>query len=77
MRDQAERSGQDTADLLSKAAEQWELDSADSISEVLVWRLNHLSRTTPPTRRPRPTHPVPVPSALPPQQAVQGPRPRR
>ncbi|MCZ1009873.1 relaxase/mobilization nuclease domain-containing protein [Streptomyces lydicus] len=66
--DQAERVGHDTAALLAKAAAQRELDSAESISEVLVWRLQHLGYVTQPvsvprSRRPR-TEPAPaVPAA--------------
>ncbi|MFB6437862.1 relaxase/mobilization nuclease domain-containing protein [Streptomyces sp. NPDC056411] len=65
--DQAERAGHDTAALVTKAAAQRELDSADSISDVLVWRLQHLGYVTPPTSAPRAQRPksapVPVPAA--------------
>ncbi|MGI5258789.1 relaxase/mobilization nuclease domain-containing protein [Streptomyces angustmyceticus] len=51
--DQAECAGHDTTALLTRAAAQRELDSADSISEVLVWRLHHLGYVTPPASAPR------------------------
>ncbi|GAA1935032.1 relaxase/mobilization nuclease domain-containing protein [Streptomyces sodiiphilus] len=76
MIDQAHRAGHNTADLLAQSAEHRELHTAESISNVLVWRLHHLGTTTPPARRPAPTpapasHPAP---AVVPQQA---PQPRR
>ncbi|MFF2411532.1 hypothetical protein [Streptomyces sp. NPDC058092] len=42
MLDQAQRAGHDPSVLLRKVAAQRELDSADSVSEVLVWRLYRL-----------------------------------
>ncbi|MFG2139830.1 relaxase/mobilization nuclease domain-containing protein [Streptomyces sp. NPDC048650] len=63
--DQAERAGHDTTALLAGAAAQRELDSADSISEVLVWRLQHLGYVTPPASAPRSRRPrtEPAPAA--------------
>ncbi|MFE6686032.1 relaxase/mobilization nuclease domain-containing protein [Streptomyces sp. NPDC057743] len=55
--DQAERAGHDATTLLTKAAAQRELDSADSISDVLVWRLQHLGYITPPASPPRSQRP--------------------
>lgn len=73
--DQAEHAGHDTVTLLAKAAAQRELDSADSASDVLVWRLHHLGYVTAPPRRPKPNPaPAPVAAAIPPQEAA---RPRR
>ncbi|MGY5080940.1 relaxase/mobilization nuclease domain-containing protein [Streptomyces nigrescens] len=72
--DQAERAGHDTTALLARAAAQRELDSVDSISEVLVWRLQHLGYVTQPasaprSRRPR-TGPAPaVPAGVAHQEA--------
>ena len=37
--DDAQRAGHDPAALLTEAAQRRELDTADSISDVLVWRL--------------------------------------
>ncbi|WP_107499081.1 MULTISPECIES: relaxase/mobilization nuclease domain-containing protein [unclassified Streptomyces] len=76
MIDQAHRVGHNTPDLLTKATEQRELHTAESISQVLVWRLYHLGSTTTPAHRPAPTatpasHPAP---AVVPHQA---PQPRR
>ncbi|MFC7308435.1 relaxase/mobilization nuclease domain-containing protein [Streptomyces monticola] len=62
--DQAEQAGYDTAALLAKAAAQRELGTADSASDVLIWRLHHLGYTTPPPRRPR-SQPNPAPKATP------------
>ncbi|WP_413753120.1 mobilization protein [Streptomyces sp. R-74717] len=42
MLDQAQRAGHNPSVLLRRAAAQRELDSADSVSEVLVWRLYRL-----------------------------------
>ncbi|MET9038446.1 relaxase/mobilization nuclease domain-containing protein [Streptomyces mirabilis] len=39
--DDAQRAGHDPAGLLTEAAQRRELDTADSISDVLVWRLRH------------------------------------
>ncbi|MEH0468547.1 relaxase/mobilization nuclease domain-containing protein [Streptomyces sp. B21-097] len=39
----AEAAGRDPADLLSHAVERRELDTADSVSDVLVWRLRRLA----------------------------------
>jgi hypothetical protein len=39
----AEAAGHDPADLLSQAVERRELDTADSVSDVLVWRLRRLA----------------------------------
>ncbi|MFJ7969426.1 relaxase/mobilization nuclease domain-containing protein [Streptomyces sp. NPDC096324] len=39
----AEAAGHDPADLLSHAVERRELDTADSVSDVLVWRLRRLA----------------------------------
>ncbi|MES9558041.1 MULTISPECIES: relaxase/mobilization nuclease domain-containing protein [unclassified Streptomyces] len=39
----AEAAGHDPATLLSNAVERRELDTADSVSDVLVWRLRHLA----------------------------------
>ncbi|MDV9197436.1 relaxase/mobilization nuclease domain-containing protein [Streptomyces sp. Wh19] len=39
----AEAAGHDPAALLSDAVERRELDTADSVSDVLVWRLRHLA----------------------------------
>ncbi|MFL4495838.1 mobilization protein [Streptomyces sp. VTCC 41912] len=50
--DQAERAGHDTVALLAKAASQRELGSAESISDVLVWRLHHLGYITRPASAP-------------------------
>ncbi|MFI7101930.1 hypothetical protein ACIBK8_21485 [Streptomyces sp. NPDC050161] len=60
--DFAERAGHNTVTLLAKAAAQRELGSADSISDVLVWRLHHLGYVTPPVSVPRvqPPHSSPV-----------------
>ncbi|GGU32246.1 relaxase/mobilization nuclease domain-containing protein [Streptomyces violascens] len=71
--DQAEHAGHDTSALLQKAAASRELDSADAISDVLVWRLYHLGETTIPAAKRR--HPaqaagIPVP-------VQEAPRPRR
>ncbi|MER0447120.1 relaxase/mobilization nuclease domain-containing protein [Streptomyces sp. Edi4] len=77
--DQAEQAGYDTTALLSKAAAQRDLTSADSASDVLVWRLHHLGFITPPPRRPRP-NPSPAPGASPVTGAVprqEATRPRR
>ncbi|AZS71883.1 hypothetical protein DDE74_13825 [Streptomyces lydicus] len=63
--DQAERAGHDTTALLAKAAAQRQLDSADSISDVLVWRLQHLGYVTPPASAPRPQRPRAAPSPVP------------
>ncbi|MFF9567640.1 relaxase/mobilization nuclease domain-containing protein [Streptomyces sp. NPDC014685] len=64
---QAERAGQDPGALLQQAVEWRELETADSVTDVLVWRLRHIGklpatadlprtrahpRTTPPQRRP-------------------------
>ncbi|MEU5213248.1 mobilization protein [Streptomyces sp. NPDC020742] len=76
--DQAERAGHDTAALLTQAASSRELDSAESISEVLVWRLHHLGYITPPA--PGPQRPRSSPATVPaPAAAVrlETPRPRR
>ncbi|WP_327400327.1 relaxase/mobilization nuclease domain-containing protein [Streptomyces sp. NBC_01288] len=68
--DQAEQAGHDTAALLAKAAAQRELDSADSASDVLVWRLHHLGYITTPPGRSKPT-PTAVPAvATAPRQEV-------
>ncbi|WP_367431229.1 relaxase/mobilization nuclease domain-containing protein [Streptomyces celluloflavus] len=53
MLDQADRAGRDTTALLAKAAAQRELDSANSISDTLVWRLHHLAYLTQPAPRPQ------------------------
>ncbi|MFJ3954550.1 hypothetical protein ACIPXV_31690 [Streptomyces libani] len=73
---QAERADHDATALLAKAAARHELDSADSISEVLVWRLQHLGYVTQPasaprSRRPRtePAPPVPAAAAIAHQEA--------
>ncbi|MGW9043465.1 hypothetical protein ACWGQL_13045 [Streptomyces lydicus] len=75
MLDQAERASHDTTALLAGAAAQRELDSADSISEVL-WRLQRLGYVTSPasvprSRRPRtePAPAVPAPAAVAHQEA--------
>ncbi|MDX3854208.1 relaxase/mobilization nuclease domain-containing protein [Streptomyces sp. AK02-01A] len=63
--DQAERAGFDTAALLAKAVGERELHSANSASEVVVWRLHHLGYVATPTRPPKskPTpSPVPAPA---------------
>lgn len=60
--DQAERAGHDTAALLTKAAAQRELHSADSINDILVWRLQHLGYITPPVFPPRSQRPRAVSS---------------
>ncbi|MFD4997192.1 relaxase/mobilization nuclease domain-containing protein [Streptomyces buecherae] len=62
--DQAEHAGYDTAALLAKAAAQRELGTAESASDVLVWRLHHLGFISPTPRRPRP-EPSPAPNAAP------------
>ncbi|MFK0288890.1 relaxase/mobilization nuclease domain-containing protein [Streptomyces sp. NPDC090442] len=78
--DQAERAGHHTTTLLAKAAAQRELDSADSISDVLVWRLQHLGYIAPPastpqSQRPRSdATPIPTTPVVAPQVAN---RPRR
>ncbi|MFG3117867.1 relaxase/mobilization nuclease domain-containing protein [Streptomyces sp. NPDC048197] len=78
--DQADRAGHDTAALLTKATVQRELDSADSVSDVLVWRLHHLGYVTPPASAPRSqrprTAPAPVPATAPVAHQVVN-RPRR
>ncbi|MBC9714344.1 relaxase/mobilization nuclease domain-containing protein [Streptomyces sp. TRM66268-LWL] len=77
--DQAERAGYDTAALLAKAAAQRELGSADSASDVLVWRLHHLGYITPPPRSPdqqsKPT-PTAPPAHTPASPATQPHRTR-
>lgn len=70
--DQAEQAGYDTAALLAKAAAQRELGTADSASDILVWRLHHLGYITPPPRHPR-SQPSPAPAAAP----VTGATPRQ
>ncbi|WP_328731864.1 relaxase/mobilization nuclease domain-containing protein [Streptomyces caniferus] len=78
--DQAERAGHDTAALLTKAAAQRELNSVESISDVLVWRLHHLGYVTPPASAPRSQRPRSSPAAgAAPAAAVrqEAPRPRR
>ncbi|CDR10495.1 relaxase/mobilization nuclease domain-containing protein [Streptomyces iranensis] len=42
--DQAERAGHDPRTLLQQAVEWRELDTADRVTDVLVWRLRHLGR---------------------------------
>ncbi|WP_328548337.1 relaxase/mobilization nuclease domain-containing protein [Streptomyces platensis] len=76
--DQAERAGHDTAALLTQAASSRELDSAESISDVLVWRLHHLGYITTPA--PRPQRPRSSPAAPPAAAAavrLKTPRSRR
>jgi hypothetical protein len=46
---QAEQAGHDAPALLVKAATFRELGTADSISDVLIWRLHHLADAAPPT----------------------------
>ncbi|MFF2812477.1 relaxase/mobilization nuclease domain-containing protein [Streptomyces sp. NPDC058000] len=78
--DQAERAGHDTTALLTKAAARRELDSADSISDVLVWRLHHLGYITPPTTAPRTQRPRPATAQVPAAAVVANQpanRPRR
>ncbi|MFG3117891.1 relaxase/mobilization nuclease domain-containing protein [Streptomyces sp. NPDC048197] len=70
MLDQADRAGHDTATLLTKAAAQRELDSADSVSDVLVWRLHHLGYVTPPASAPRSQRPRTAPAPVPATAAV-------
>ncbi|MEU3710738.1 relaxase/mobilization nuclease domain-containing protein [Streptomyces catenulae] len=65
MLDQADRAGHDTAALLTKAATQRELDSANSLSDTLVWRLHHLGYLTQPTPRPQRHRTAPGPAAAP------------
>ncbi|WP_143048038.1 hypothetical protein [Streptomyces sp. 2314.4] len=81
MLDQAERAGHDTTDLLAKAAAQRELDSAASISEVLVWRLQRLGYVTPPASEPRSRRPRTEPAPAAPAAAgvahQEANRPRR
>ncbi len=73
--DQAEHAGHDTAALLAKSAAQRELDSADSASDVLVWRLHHLGYVTVPPRRPKPNPaPAPVAAAIPQQEVARARR---
>ncbi|MGX1848799.1 hypothetical protein [Streptomyces sp. NPDC055299] len=77
--DQAERAGHDTVALLTKAAQQRELGSAESISDVLVWRLHHLGYIAPTASVPRPQRPHSSPPAAPTAAAVvhqEAPRPR-
>lgn len=76
--DQAERAGHDTAALLTQAASPRELDSAESISDVLIWRLHHVGYVTPPA--PRPQRPRSSPTTAPAAAAavrLERPRPRR
>lgn len=76
--DQAEQAGYDTAALLAKAAAQRELGSADSASDVLIWRLHHLGYINPPPSPKR--QPSPASGAAPVAAAVfrqEAARPRR
>ncbi|MFB7635639.1 relaxase/mobilization nuclease domain-containing protein [Streptomyces sp. NPDC056149] len=78
--DQAERAGHNPTTLLTKAAEQRELHSADSISDILVWRLQHLGYTTPPastSRSQRPRNVAPPISTAPALAHQAANRPRR
>ncbi|AWN30206.1 relaxase/mobilization nuclease domain-containing protein [Streptomyces sp. NEAU-S7GS2] len=77
--DQAEGAGHDTVALLTKAAQQRELGSAESISDVLVWRLHHLGYIAPTASIPRPQRPRSSPPAAPAATTVvhqEAPRPR-
>lgn len=55
---EAQRAGQDTTALLHQAAGTRELDTAGSLSDVLIWRLRHNAKlpaaTTPPPKRSTP-----------------------
>ncbi|MFI0907691.1 hypothetical protein ACH4TE_29890 [Streptomyces sioyaensis] len=80
MLDQADRAGHDTAALLTTAAAQRELNSADSLSDVLVWRLQHLGYITPPATTRQPQHPRTAPAPVPAASVVahqEVNRPRR
>ncbi|MFE1174260.1 relaxase/mobilization nuclease domain-containing protein [Streptomyces sp. NPDC058773] len=79
--DQAERAGHDPEALLQQAIERRELDTADSVTDVLVWRLRRLAKlpaavTQPHAREARKTPPAedrsirPTPS-MPPTRVVQ------
>ncbi|MEV5485577.1 MULTISPECIES: relaxase/mobilization nuclease domain-containing protein [Streptomyces] len=85
--DQAERVGHDPAALLKEAIEWRELDTADNVTDVLVWRLRRLGKlpaTVPPPRArdgrkapPTEARAVrPTPSAPPTQAAQLDPRMR-
>ncbi|MER6843478.1 relaxase/mobilization nuclease domain-containing protein [Streptomyces platensis] len=85
--DQAERVGHDPAALLKEASEWRELDTADNVTDVLVWRLRRLGKlpaTVPPPRArdgrkapPTEARAVrPTPSAPPTQAAQLDPRMR-
>lgn len=39
--DQAQAAGHDPATLLTTAVEQRELDTADNVNDVLIWRIHH------------------------------------
>ncbi|OKI00913.1 mobilization protein [Streptomyces sp. CB02923] len=76
---QAHQAGRDPRHLLAEAAAYREVDSADSVSDVLVWRLRHLAdlpadaRPLPDrARQPSGTVPSPTPRSLP--QAGRGRR---
>ncbi|WP_406475721.1 relaxase/mobilization nuclease domain-containing protein [Streptomyces platensis] len=85
--DQAERAGHDPAALLKEAIEWRELDTADNVTDVLVWRLRRLGNlpatVTPPRARdgrkapPTEARAVrPTPSAPPTHAAQPDPRTR-
>ncbi|WP_435244402.1 relaxase/mobilization nuclease domain-containing protein [Streptomyces sioyaensis] len=88
--DQAESAGHDPAALLKEAIEWRELDTADNVTDVLVWRLRRLgklpaavtpphareARTTPPAadRSPQPTPSVPSTRLAQPDLRTRSPR---
>ncbi|WP_030414402.1 relaxase/mobilization nuclease domain-containing protein [Streptomyces sp. NRRL S-1448] len=78
--DQADRAGHDTVALLTTAAAQRELNSADSLSDVLVWRLQHLGYIAPPATTRQAQHPRAAPAPVPAASVVahqEVDRPRR
>lgn len=75
-----ERAGHDSRALLAEAASLRELDSADSVSEVLIWRLRNTACLpgAAPATAVRTNRSIARPVAVPPQPQPQAPRvPRR
>ncbi|MCW2874627.1 hypothetical protein [Actinacidiphila oryziradicis] len=76
---QAERSGHDTIALLHKAVEERELDTADSLSDVLIWRLRNDAKlpaaVTPPKPKKRSTTRPQSPAAIQPPSFTPPPPP--
>jgi hypothetical protein len=84
---QAEHAGHDPETLLREAIAVRELDTADNIDDVLVWRIRRLARLPAPTRRaaerrgatgtataPTAGHPAALPAPRPRPDAPQAPR---